>query len=283
MWKQKIGISVGKYFTAPPAETIGCIADTGFDAVSPVWTQDDIMVKTINAARECGLYVQSLHAPTKQTSQMWSEDAETARFALDTFLSSLEDCNRLEIPIFVVHSWATFDFSKNPHEKGLKNFEKLVDKATEYGIQIAFENLEGEKFLYALMEYFRGNPTVGFCWDSGHEFCYNHSMPLLSDFGDRLIMTHINDNMGARNFDGTIASRDDLHLLPYDGAADWDRNLRLLSQARRMEILNFEVKPVSWPGQHENDIYTQMPLSMYLAEAYKRAAKFAWRYAQSFE
>lgn len=281
MWKQKIGISVGKYFTLPPEETIKQIAEAHFDAISPVWTQDSIMTDNVTAARNCGLYIQSLHAPTKQTANMWSEDPEIARFALNEFLGALEDCSKLEIPIFVVHSWATFDFSKDPHEKGLHNFERLVDKATEYGIQIAFENLEGEKYLYALMDYFRDNPTVGYCWDSGHELCYNHSMPLLSDFGDRLIMTHINDNLGARNFDGTIASRDDLHLLPYDGAADWDRNIRLLRQARKMDILNFEVKPVSWPNQHENDIYAQMPLPMYLAEAYKRAAKIAYRYTQA--
>ena len=76
----------------------------------------------------------------------------------------------------------------------------IVDKAAEYGIQIAFENTEGQEFLFALMAHFKGNDTVGFCWDSGHEMCYNHSSNLLDELGDRLIVTHLNDNLGISRF-----------------------------------------------------------------------------------
>ena len=89
-------------------------------------------------------------------------------------------------------------------------------------MKIAFENTEGEEYLTALMNAFKNDPSVGFCWDTGHEMCYNHSKDMLSLYGDKLICTHLNDNLGIRNYEGKITYLDDLHLLPFDGIADWD-------------------------------------------------------------
>ena len=130
------------------------------------------------------------------------------------------------------------------------------------------------------MEHFKGNDTVGFCWDSGHEMCYNHSADILGAFGDRLIMTHLNDNLGISRFDGMIFWTDDLHLLPYDGIADWDDAVRRLKIARHIPILNFELNIASKPNRHENDVYGQMTLTQYYTEAYKRACRIAYRYAR---
>lgn len=41
-------------------------------------------------------------------------------------------------------------------------------------------------------------------------------------YGDKLIGTHLNDNLGIKDFTGKITWLDDLHLLPFDGIADWD-------------------------------------------------------------
>ena len=134
--------------------------------------------------------------------------------------------------------------------------------------------------MYALMDRYKGNDTVGFCWDSGHEMCYNRSKPLLKDFGDRLLMTHLNDNLGIRDFGGKMTSRDDLHLLPYDGIGDWEEYIALLKQSRPLDALNLEVGLSSKRERHENDFYAQMPLENYFTEAYKRICKIAYRYAK---
>ena len=139
---------------------------------------------------------------------------------------------------------------------------------------------EGEEYLFALMEHFKNTDTVGFCWDSGHEMCYNHSQDLLSKLGDRLIMTHINDNLGISRFDGKTFWTDDLHLLPFDGIADWDYNVDRLKKSRPLEILNFELNIKSKPNRHENDIYAQMDIEQYFTEAYKRACKIAYKYSK---
>ena len=70
-----------------------------------------------------------------------------------------------------------------------------------------------------------------------------------------------------------------MHLLPYDGVADWDYNIERLKKAKDQEILNIEVKISSNPNRHENELYEQMRLQVFLTEAYKRACKIAYRYA----
>jgi len=119
---------------------------------------------------------------------------------------------------------------------------------------------------------------VGFCWDSGHELCYNHSQDLLRQLGDRLLVTHLNDNLGISRFDGKTYWTDDLHLLPYDGIADWDNNIARLRASRKLDVLNFELSITSKPGRRDNDLYGQMPLERYYTEAYKRACRIAQRY-----
>lgn len=279
MWKQKIGISVGNSYTVPTAEVVKIVATAGFDAISPSWDPGIDLTDVIGTARELGLAIQSIHGPFHKAMDMWNEDPSVSAPAVAELLEALEVCRNFRVPIMVVHVWKTFDYTQVPNETGLRNFETVVEKAKEYGIRIAMENTEGEEFLQALMAHFQGDDTVGFCWDSGHEMCYSHSRDLLALYGDRLIMTHLNDNLGISRFDGKTYWTDDLHLLPYDGIADWSVLIPRLRSAPRLEYLNFELNIKSKPNRHENDVYAQMPLEQYFAEAYKRACRIACQYA----
>ena len=80
-------------------------------------------------------------------------------------------------------------------------------------------------------------------------------------------------------FDGEIFWTDDLHLLPFDGIADWDNNIQRLRASRPLEYLNFELSMVSKPNRHENDLYGKLSPSEYFALAYTRACRIAWKYA----
>lgn len=280
MWKQKMGVSLGNNYVIKTPEVVKLVAKIGFDAISPVWEPGVDLQGIVDAACEEKLVISSLHAPVENTEQMWSTDAETAKAALNVLLVALEDCERFKIPVMVVHVWKGFEEVPGPTVEGLENFGRLVSRAKAGGIRIAFENTEGEELLFAIMDYFKDEDNVGFCWDSGHEMCYNHSEDLLAKFGDRLIMTHLNDNLGIKDLGGRIFWHDDLHLLPYDGIADWDYNVERLKKARKLDVLNFELKIASKPGRHENDCYEQMSLEQYFTEAYKRACKIACRYVQ---
>ena len=281
MWKQKTGISVSNSYGVPVPELVRLVGRTGFDAVSPEWEENDDFAETAEAARESGLAIQSLHGPFDVAAKMWSADTDDSEEAMRKLLLSLETCKQYSIPVMVVHVWMGFDNIPAPNSEGFENFGKLVKKAEEYGVKIAFENTEGDELLCALMEHFDGNGNVGFCWDSGHEMCYNHSMDLLARFGDRLIMTHLNDNLGISCFDGKTYWTDDLHLLPFDGIADWDYNVARMKKAKKQEYINFELNIRSKPNRHENDAYGEMPIERYFTEAYNRACRIAYKMAQT--
>ncbi len=280
MWKQKIGISIGNDYNIPVVDIVKMLRRIGFDAISPVWKTNGDLFEIVMAANECGLLIQSLHAPFGKAADMWSDDNILYESAKAELLSALNACVQFNIPVLVVHTWIGFDYKFNAEALNYKNFDRVVSFAKEHNIKIAFENTEGEEYLFALMEHFKNTDTVGFCWDSGHEMCYNHSQDLLSKLGDRLIMTHINDNLGISRFDGKTFWTDDLHLLPFDGIADWDYNVDRLKKSRPLEILNFELNIKSKPNRHENDIYAQMDIEQYFTEAYKRACKIAYKYSK---
>ncbi len=280
MYKQKIGFSVGNDYSIPTAEVVKMLKQIGFDAISPVYTDDDTLLKIVNSANECGLELQSLHAPFYKTADLWSDDESVSSPAKNEILDSLKACVKFNIPVLVMHTWIGFEYEFDSNSLNYKNFDEIVAYARKNNIKIAFENTEGEEYLFALMEHFKDNDTVGFCWDSGHEMCYNHSEDLLKKYGDRLIMTHLNDNLGIGRFDGRIKPTDDLHLLPYDGIADWDYNVNRLKNSNPLTILNFELKIRSIQGRHENDVYGAMSLEHYFTEAYKRACKIAYRYSR---
>lgn len=278
MWKQKIGISVGNNYSIPTTELVKILKRIGFDAVSPEWERNVDIDKIITSAKSCGLEIQSLHAPYLKAADLWSRDSAVSEPALDELLDTIKDCKRHSVPIAVVHTWIGFEYEFDKNSLYFDNFEKLVEEAGKAGVKIAFENTEGDEYLFALMEHFSGCDTVGFCWDSGHELCYNHSADLLASFGDRLIMTHLNDNLGISRYDGKTYWTDDLHLLPYDGIADWDYNIDRLKKSNKLDILNFELVINSKPNRLENDIYGQMSIEQYFTEVYKRACRIAYRY-----
>lgn len=283
MYRQKIGISIASAYDVSMDEALQIIKNVGFDAISPIWKSSEALLEIVNGARRLGLELQSLHAPFVKAANMWSSKAEVCGPVKEDLLKNIDACSEYQIPVLVVHVWIGFEYKFEKESLYYENFDEIVKYAEQKNVKIAFENTEGEEYLYALMEHFENNDTVGFCWDSGHEMCYNRSDDLLAKFGDRLIMTHLNDNLGISRFDGKIFWTDDLHLLPFDGIADWDYNVMRLKKSRYMPILNFELGIQSKPNRHENDVYMQMPLHLYFTEAYKRACKIAYNYSKEKE
>lgn len=279
MWKQKIGISLSREYPVAAAEAVAMLAACGFEAVSPVWQKPEPLQEIFAAAKAHGLMLQSLHAPFGKTVSLWHPNEHTEA-TVQTILKALDACREHGIPTLVMHAWIGFGDTFPEDAPDFSRFDAIVSHAENSGVQIAFENTEGEAYLHALMAHFEGCKAVGFCWDAGHEMCYNRSRDILGQYGDRLLMTHLNDNLGIRDFGGSITSTDDLHLLPYDGIADWKYNVVRLKKARKQEILNFELLRISKPGRHENDKYEAMPLEQYFAEAYSRACRIAQAYSK---
>lgn len=274
MWNRKLCLGLNRQFGITELEQIRLLCETGFDAFFTGWQPEAPIAAFAAMAKEVGMIYQSIHAPFTNSAHMWQEDAELGKEALDELLACLTCCEKHEIPVMVVHAFIGFE-DHTPATVGTERFGHLVQAAAKAGVKIAFENTEGEEYLAELMDAFASEDCVGFCWDSGHEMCYNHSQDLLARYGSRLIATHLNDNLGIRDHSGKITFLDDLHLLPFDGIADWPGIAARLDKHGYHGIMTFELNTMSKPRRHENDSYSRMPIAEYIAECFKRACRVA--------
>lgn len=273
MWKQPLCINLVKGLKMDPIEQLRLIKSVGFDGFFTVWKEPGQLDALAAEAAQLGLFFQSIHAPFNKMRRMWAQ-GEEGDIALQELLQCLDDCSRLHVPIMVIHPYIGFDIEP-PTEIGIQRFGQLIDTAAKANVKIAIENVEGEEHLALLLKHYGHLPHVGFCWDCGHEMCYNHHKDMLALYGDKLIATHLNDNLGISNIDGIIAPTDDLHLLPFDGIGNWEDIAARLNRCGFNGPLTFELSVSPKRGRHDNDIYAQMPPQQYLCLAYARACRVA--------
>ena len=274
MWKQKLGLGVLGLPGMTVADEIRAMKRVGFEAFFTGWSKGAPVDEWAAVARECGMIYQSIHAPFGRAADIWGADEAKGEAAVEELCDCLDDCQKAGVPIMVAHAFIGF-FDHSPTEIGLVRFERVVAHAEACGVKIALENTEGIEYLSALLDRFADRDAVGFCWDTGHEMCYNYSQDLLARWGDRLLATHVNDNLGIRNLEGEITWIDDLHLLPFDGIADWNSNMERLSRARTPDVLTFELSLRSKPDRRENASYAAMEPIDYLTACYIRACRVA--------
>ncbi|MBE6981126.1 MAG: sugar phosphate isomerase/epimerase [Ruminococcaceae bacterium] len=275
MWNRKLCVNITEADPMPLEQQLEAVKYAGFDGFFVVWQKDIDMESLCQKAKELELDFQSLHAPWGKCRAMWREDEAAAREAVAELMTCVEICAQYRIPILVVH--AIIGFAEPPAtDMGIPRFDQVVNLAEEKGVQIALENTEGEDYLQLLLAHYKGRSSVGFCWDTGHELCYNHSQDLLALYGDQLICTHLNDNLGIKDFSGQISVTDDLHLLPFDGVANWQDIAMRLNRHHYSGPLTFELKIHNKHGRPENAPYAQMGYEAFLVEAYKRACRVAY-------
>ena len=254
-------------------EEIRLIGKTGFEGFFTGWAGREYLLNCRRTAEETGMLYQSVHAPFGNARKFWHGTEEEADAALEEQIRCLEDCAAAEVPIMVAHVFIGFE-DHAPNDRGLGYFEKIMIRARELGVKVGFENTEGMEYLDAVMglaEEYRD--AVGFCWDTGHEMCYNYSLDMPGRYPGRLLCTHINDNLGIRDWGGSITWHDDLHLLPFDGIGDWEGIAARLKDFDGP--LTFELGVFPKPNRHENDKYVRLSPEEYLAEAYARACRVA--------
>ena len=274
-----IGFSLQKQYDRPLTQVIPLLKEAGFFAVSPLWSPELDLGTLAACVRSHGMKLQSLHAPHKGSPELWSRDPALSQEVTGRFLRCIDDCARFDIPILVVHSWQGLFYTFRGDDLHFESFDRIVAHAQAHGVAVAFENLDGEEYLHALMARYSHLPHVGFCWDSGHDHCFPHKTDFLQTFGHRLIMTHLNDNWGLRDPNGIPCGDDDLHFLPFDGNLDWDSVLEKLKAAPTQSILNFELKLTSHSKRPGDLLYKNTPLEAFLKEAGSRARLIAEKYA----
>ena len=260
----KLGLATNIYYNMGIIEQIRLFKSVGFHSFFTRWDKNIDLYK--NEAERCGIFYESVHAPNGNTEKLWRDDEE-ANVVIAEWIKCVEDCADVNIPIVVLHPFRGIGTTENPSIKGVEHFKRVVDVATRKNVKIAIENVEEENYLFTLLEAFSDCGNIGFCWDSGHERCYNRGKDMLSLYGQRLICTHLNDNKGIRNANGILSATDDLHLLPFDGENDWEKIAMRLVKINYCDTLTFELK--------KSDYYKFLTVEEYVKEAYDRATRVA--------
>ncbi len=251
-----------------PKDQLKLFKQVGFDgffAQYPFDCTDEIKA----TADKLGLLFQSIHAPTSYMRDMWTRSDKT-EVCISELIKSIDCCVKYTVNILVVHPFIGFGYKLvDDFSFGLDNFRRVVDYARINNVKIAFENLEGEEYLATLMDEFKDYENVGFCWDSGHELCYNLDKDMLAMYGERLFSTHINDNLGKSGDE--IYFTDDLHILPFDGIKDWGDAMRRLNKCGFSGPMTFELKISKETDNEHGTNYTSLNFIDYLKTAYNRA------------
>lgn len=160
-----------------------------------------------------GIECETLHAPFNHINDMWL-DCEGGNQLMDELKESVECCVIAKAPIMVLHL-SSSNTPPSISDIGRKRYAEIVEYAAARNVKIAFENQRKTSHLAWAMETFEDHPMVGFCWDCGHEACCQNGRQFMPFYGKQLICTHIHDNCGEPD-------KDD-HLLPFDGAVNFER------------------------------------------------------------
>ena len=253
-------------------EALPIIADVGFDGVFTSWSEDAPTEAWAERIARLGLIYQSIHAPFGKVETLWDE-GEAGDVYTDLLIRCLLDCHKVGVPVMVVHPIKGMD-RHSPNPLGLSRFSRLVEAAEKTSVRLAFENVEGIEYLDAIMKQLGDSSSVGFCWDTGHEMCYNFSEDVMKTYGDKLIATHFNDNLGITD-PNVVTWHDDLHLFPFDGKADWQGIMNRIRRHGYEGFLTFELTDKNKPNRNTHDEYAAWDAEKFYKEAYDRAARVA--------
>ncbi len=237
----------------------------GWDGFFTGWNPEKTP-KFAAAAEKYGMAYTSIHAPFTQVRYMWDE-GELGVQVTSEMIDCVRDCAAHKVPVMVIHPFIGFE-DHNPTEVGLANFGRVMDEADALGVCLGFENVEGEEYLAAIFERYAGRPSLGFCFDTGHELCYNRGKDMLALYGHALCHTHFNDNVGVTGED--IFWTDDLHLVMGDGIADWPNIMRRIRATGYDGILTCELTFANKPGKATHDGYAAMGHEAFYTFALRR-------------
>lgn len=249
----KKGIFIYFGYDMPIAKRFELIKNAGFDSVM-VWWGDGDEDEIVSLAQENNLFICNAHLPFEEINLLWNSD-ESGDIYTDMLCGLIKKCGNKNIPTAVLH--VSRGVATPPYnEIGLNRIRKILQVAQQSNVNIAFENLRYVHYL----DYVFSNITsdkLKFCYDSGHHNCLSPERDLLSEFGDKLIALHLDDNMGDS----------DIHMLPYDGTSNWDIVTDKLAKLNYNGVISLEVQ------QDRHEMYADLQPEEFLKTALERAQR----------
>lgn len=217
----EIGTYVHGITEIPFEERLSAIKSAGFDFVALGMGEfkTDTLEANVELCAKHSMPIDNIHLTGAKTTEIWFE-GELGDKVCARYCREIKRAAAAGIKKGVAHITWGHTVPAPINENGFRRLEKMADCAAENGFLLCLENSVYIEYLYATMERLKDHPAVRFTYDSGHrnEFAREHD--LLGTFGDRLAALHIDDN------DGEF----DLHLMPFDGNVDWERDAAQLAK-----------------------------------------------------
>lgn len=243
----------GGSFDVSFEERYRLIRQAGFDCVMLWWSdkfergagyQEDVYL-----ARKAGLEIENMHAPVHVQNCLSSDNLD-GESVYQVYLQCVEDCAVFHIPTMVIH---LPDDQYPVAELGFQRLEKIIHKAEDEEIQIAFENLKNINNLDRVLNTFQSE-FAGYCYDSCHHKNYAFDIDLLNKYRNRLMALHLQDNGGKYN----------QHRLPFDGTIDWEDVITKIALTGYQGATTLE--PMNWD-------YKDLSIQEFLFCAYQKAKR----------
>ena len=183
----------------------------------------------------------------------------------------LEICNKLNIPMTVIHANCTWDGSrKDFFDRNTAFYRELLNSAEKLNVKVLTENTckKNNPFYYLIdaADYFEmkemlGNHELfGYCWDIGHAHIEGvDQYKELVALGTDLKAVHIHDNFGHVYSDKLEFKDIDTHMAPFAGTCNYDEIIQGLLDAEYKGYFTLEAcNAMRW---HES--YTWNPRKLW--------------------
>jgi len=234
--RNKLGIYVWFGYVLPMKEKLNLIKETGFNSVMIWWGDEFIDIdgekyKHPDLVRFYDLYLENFHLPFDGVNSIWEDNINGMDFK-NKIIKSIKEASIFEVPTIVIH----LSEGSNPppiNEIGLKRLYEIIDFAEKFNVNVAVENLRKPERLLEIFNKINSNKLC-FCYDSGHDNCYNGNIDILSEMGQKLVALHLHDNDGS----------DDFHRIPGNGTIKWNLVLEKLRKIKYTGIFSLEVSQV---------------------------------------
>ena len=159
-----LGFSLQAKHDCSLTQAVEMLCDVGFSAISPVWSPELPLEDLTASVARLGMTIQSVHAPHRGQPILWDPKDPTRDAVRQQFLDCIDTCDRFGVPMAVLHGWQGLGYTFPETPLDFSAFDRIVDYAEERNVSIAFENLEGEEYLAALLDRYRDRSHVGYCW-----------------------------------------------------------------------------------------------------------------------
>jgi sugar phosphate isomerase/epimerase len=245
-------------------ELLGLIAGAGFEAIEIFATRShfDYTAKQevqamASALSQHSLILASLHAPTSRDLSATREggaplsicEVERVRRieAMDELKRVIDVAEELPFSRLILHMGGPRE-TADPRKRdaAFSSLEHLILHARHVGVTLAVENTTSEMGDPAYLRAFVDETRLAglrFNFDIGHAYLADGAEnerieKAFAPMRELVVSAHIHDNHGEK----------DEHLLPYDGAIDWESAVKTLKTASEPEIpLTLELKERTGP------------------------------------